>query len=87
MSNYEKALELLNAGVANKHFTFAESKCIVLDLGGTYAGFIMPGDIYIDVAQLGTHVSFGNIDLDKMMVFDRSNRRFYNFPIKNWEYE
>ena len=86
MTNYEKAQVLLNVGIAKKHFTFAETGCIVLDLGGTYAGFITPSDTYVDVAQLGTHVSYGNIDIDNMMVFDRSNRDLYNFPINKWEY-
>lgn len=40
----------------------------------------------LNVAQLGARVSYGNIDIDKMMVFDRSNRHRYNFPINKWEY-
>lgn len=85
MTNYEKASQLLNDGIAKKHYTFAETGCIVLDLGGVYAGFISAIDKYVDVASIGSHDFFGNIDLEDMMVLDVSNRHRYNLPIKKWE--
>lgn len=87
MTNYEKALLLLNAGVAKKHYTFDSKKtgCIIIDLGGSFVGFISPYDKFVDVAQDGEHVSYGVIDLEDMMVLDISNRHRYNDPIKKWE--
>nr|DAO57180.1 MAG TPA: hypothetical protein [Bacteriophage sp.] len=85
MTNYEKAQELLKKGIAKKHFTFDVTGCIVLDLGGVYAGFISPIDKYVDVASFGSHDFFGKIDLDKMFVLDVSNRERYVRPIKKWE--
>jgi len=87
MTNYEKAHVLLKAGVAKKHYTYEKGKtrCIVLDLGGAYVGFIQPTDKYVDVASSGTHVSLGNIDLVNMTVVDVSNRHRYDLPIKKWE--
>lgn len=86
MTNYDKALELLNRGIAKKHYTFDTGKtgCIVIDLGGTYVGFIQPRDKYVDVASCGTHVSLGIIDLVNMSVVDASNRHRYDRPIKKW---
>lgn len=87
MTNYEKAQELLKKGIAKKHYTFESGNtgCIVIDLGGTFVGFITRYDKYVDVANGGIHIGCGNIDLDKMMVFDVSNREKYNFPINKWE--
>ena len=87
MTNYEKALELLNRGIAKKHYTFDNKKtgCIVIDLGGSFVGFISPYDKLVDVAQGGEHVSYGAIDLEDMMVLDISNRHRYNLHIKKWE--
>ena len=87
MTNYEKALELLNRGIAKKHYTFDNGKtgCIVIDLGGSFVGFITRYDEFVDVAQDGEHVSYGDIDLEDMMVLDTSNRHRYNLHIKKWE--
>lgn len=87
MTNYEKALELLNNGVAKKHYAFdsGNTGCIVIDLGGTFAGFITRYDKYDVVAQGGEHVSYGIIDLEDMMALHISNRHRYNLPIKKWE--
>lgn len=87
MTNYKKALELLNSGVAKKHYTFDNGKtgCIVIDLGGSFVGFISPYDKFVDVAQGGEHVSYGDIDLEDMMVLDISNRHRYNLSIKKWK--
>lgn len=84
MENYEKAKVLLKKGVAREHYTFKSTGYIVLDLGGQYVGYISPFCTYVEVANGGIHCSYGNIDLDKMMVFDRSNRPRYNLPIKKW---
>lgn len=87
MTNYEKSKELLKKGIAKKHYTYESGKtgCIVIDLGGSFVGFITRYDEFVDVAQGGVHVSYGNIDLDNMMVLDISNRQRYNLPIKKWE--
>lgn len=87
MTNYEKAKVLLNAGVAKKHYTYETGKtgCIVIDLGGSFAGFITRYDEFVYVAQGGTHVSYGIIELENMMMLDRSNRHHYNLHIKKWE--
>lgn len=87
MTNYEKAQELLKKGIAKKHYTFDKGKtgCIVIDLGGSLVGFISPYDKFVDVAQRGEHVYYGNIDLENMMVLDASNRQRFNIPIKKWE--
>ena len=88
MTNYEKSMELLKRGIAKKHYTFDNIKktgCIVIDLGGSFVGFISPHDKFVDVAQGGEHVSYGVIDLEDMMVLDISNRHRYNLHIKKWE--
>lgn len=87
MTNYEKAKRLLDVGIAKKHFTYEAGKtgCIVIDLGGSFVGFITRYDKFVDVAQGGVHVSYGVIDLEEMMVLDISNRRRYSLPIKKWE--
>lgn len=87
MTNYEKAMQLLNEGIAKKHYTFTKTGCIVLDLGDVYAGYISPIDKYVKVGSLGSHDFFGNIDLDTMYVLDTSNRHRYDRPIKKWEDE
>ena len=85
MTNYGKALDLLDRDIARKHYTFGDTGYISLDLGGSYVGYISPRDIYVDVAQNGIHAGHGDIDLDRMMVTDASNRSYYDRPIKKWE--
>ena len=87
MTNYEKAMHLLNEGIAKKHYTYDSGKtgCIVIDLGGSFVGFITRYDEFVDVAQGGEHVSYGVIDLGDMMVLDTSNRYRYNLPINKCE--
>ena len=87
MTNYEKAMHLLNEGIAKKHYTYESGKtgCIVIVLGGSFVGFISPYDKFVDVAQDGEHVYYGVICLEDMMVLDISNRHRYNLPIKKWE--
>lgn len=85
MTNYGKALDLLDRGIARKHYTFGDTGYISLDLGGSYVGYISPRDEHVDVAQNNTHVGYGNIDLERMMVTDTSNRSYYDRPIKKWE--
>ena len=87
MTNYEKAVELLNREIAKKHYTYESGKtgCIVIDLGGSFVGFITRYDEFVGVAQGGEHVSYGVIDLENMTVLDISNRRRYNLHIKKWE--
>ena len=91
-NNYVKALKLVDRGIAMRHYTFKDTGCIVLDLGGSYVGYISPRNKYVDVAQNNTHVGHGDIDLDKMMVVDASHRPDYDHhiekyggPIENWD--
>ena len=83
--NYEKALKLLNDGIASKHWSYDQTGYIILDLGGQYVGYISPFCMYVEVSNGCIHSSYGNIDLDNMMVLDTSNRHRYNLPIKKWE--
>lgn len=85
MNNYGKALQLLNEGIAKEHYTFKNTGYIVLDLGGAYAGYASPREAYIEVVKNNCHVGHGDIDLDRMMVIDASNRFIYDHPIKKWE--
>lgn len=87
MTNYEKAMQLLKDGIAKKHYTFSQTRCIVLDLGGVYAGYISPIDKYVEIGSLGGHDFYGNIDLYRMSVVDVSNRNRYSLSIKKWEDE
>ena len=82
MTNYEKALELVKKGIAKKHFTFKDTGCIFIDLGGRWGGYILPKDGYIDVAINNVHVAHGNIDLDRLMVLDASHRPDYDRHIE-----
>ena len=84
MSNYEKALNLLNKGIAEKHYTFKSTGYIVLDLGGAYAGYASPREKYVDVVKNNEHIGYGNIDLEESMVRDTSNRHGYDRAIKKW---
>lgn len=84
MSNYEKALNLLNEGIAKEHYTFKSTGYIVLDLGGAYAGYASPREEYVDVVKNNEHIGYGNIDLEESMVRDTSNRYGYDRPIKKW---
>lgn len=84
MTNYEKAKYLLKKGIARKHYTYDFSEYIMLDLGGEYVGYISPYSKYVQVANGCIHYSYGDIDLQNMMVLDSANRRKYNRPIKKW---
>lgn len=85
MNNYEKTLYLLKEGIAKEHSTFKTTGYIVLNLGGEYAGYIAPNEKYVEVVKGNGRVGFGNIDLDKLVVLDTSNRYGYNRPIEKWE--
>ena len=81
--NYEKALELVDRGVACKHYTFKDTGCVFIDLGGRWGGYIVPKTTYVDITYGNVHVAYGNIDLDEMMVMDVSHRPDYNRHIEN----
>ena len=83
MTNYEKALELVKKGYASKHFTFNKTGYIFIDLGGAWGGYISPKDKYVDVTLNNVHVGHGDINLDKMMVYDASHRPDYDRHIVN----
>ena len=77
-TNYKKAIELVNRGVASKHFTFNKTGYVFIDLGGAWGGYISPKEEYVDVTIDNVHVAYGTINLDKMMVLDTSHRPDYD---------
>lgn len=84
-NNYEKALILLSAGYACKHCTFKDTGYIFIDLGGRWGGYISPKNKFVDVTIDNVHVGHGNIDLDRLMVLDASNRPDYDRHIEKSE--
>ena len=82
MDNYEKALELVKKGFASKHFTFDKTGYVFIDLGGAWGGYISPKEEFVEVVLNNVHVGHGNIDLNKMMVFDASHRPDYDRHIE-----
>lgn len=87
MTNYEKALELVEKGFASKHSTFKNTGYIFIDLGARWGGYISPKDKYVEVTIDNVHVGRGNIDLSKLMVFDADHRHNYDRhieKIENW---
>ena len=82
MDNYEKALELVKKGFASKHFTFDKTGYVFIDLGGEWGGYISPKEEFVEVVLNNVHVGHGNIDLNKMMVFDASHRPDYDRHIE-----
>ena len=90
MTNYEKALELVKKGIAKKHFTFKDTGCIFIDLGGRWEGYILPKNKYVEVAIVmfiggyysNVHAGYGNIDLSRLMVFDADHRHDYDRHIE-----
>ena len=81
--NYEKALELVDRGIAHKHPTFKDTGYIFIDLGEDWVGYISPKNVFVDVTISNVHVAHGNIDLDRMMVLDASHRPDYDRHIEN----
>ena len=77
MTNYEKALKLVDEGFAHKYSTF-KTEYIFIDLGGRWAGYILPRDKFVGVVIDNVHVGHGNIDLDRMMVLDANHRPDYD---------
>ena len=78
MTNYEKALKLVDEGIAIKHSTFDKTGYIFIDLGGAWGGYISPREDFIEVILNNMRVGNGNIDLDKLMVMDASHRPDYD---------
>ena len=79
MTNYEKALRLVDEGIAIKHsISFDKTGCIFIDLGDDWAGYVLPRNKFVVVTIDNVHVAYGNIDLDKMMVMDASHRPDYD---------
>lgn len=85
MTNYEKALQLVDRGFASKHPTFKDTGCIFIDLGGRWGGYVFPKNKYVEVTIDNVHVGLGNIDLDKMMVLDVNHRLDFNRHIEKSE--
>ena len=82
MTNYEKAMQLVDSGLASKHPTLKDTGCIFIDLGGRWGGYILPRNDYVDVVINNVHVGHGDIDLSKLMVLDASHRPDYDRRIK-----
>ena len=85
MTNYEKAVELMNKGFASKHPTFKDTGYIFIDLGGRWGGYILPKDKYVEITIDNLPVAYGNIDLDKLMVMDVDHRPDYDRHIEKVE--
>lgn len=84
-NNYRKAMSLYKRGLAEKHFTYSKTGCLMIDLGGSWVGYILPRDAYVDVAENNVHVGHGDIDLDRLMVVDVSHRPDYDRVIEKWD--
>ena len=82
MTNYEKAVELMNKGFARKHSTFKDTGYIFIDLGRRWGGYISPKDKYVEITIDNLPVAYGNIDLDKLMVMDVNHRPDYDRHIE-----
>lgn len=82
MNNYEKALYLVNRGLAYKHSSFKNTGYIFIDLGGAWGGYISPKDDFVEVTIDNVHIGYGNIDLDRLMVMDTSHRPDYDRRIE-----
>ena len=82
MTNYEKALKLVDKGFARKHSTFKDTGYIFIDLGGRWGGYISPREGFVEVVLNNVHVGNGNIDLDRLMVLDASHRPGYDRHIE-----
>ena len=80
MTNYEKALKLVDKGFASEHSAF--KGCICIDLGGRWRGSILPKDKYVEITIDNLPVAYGNIDLDKLMVVDTNHRPDYDRHIE-----
>lgn len=78
MTNYEKAIQLVDRGFASKHSTFKDTGYIFIDLGGVWGGYISPKEEFVEVVLNNVHVGNGNIDLDRLMVLDASHRPDYD---------
>ena len=85
MTNYEKALELVEKGIAKKYSTFHGIEYIFIGLGGRWGGYILPEDEYVEITIDNLHVGQGNIDLDRLMVLDASHRPDYDRHIEKSE--
>lgn len=82
MTNYEKALELLDKGMADKHHTFNDTGYLIIELGEAYAGYISPNDKNVEITKYNEHIGYGVIDMDKMVVHDTANR--FELPIEKY---
>ena len=85
MTNYEKALKLIDEGFASKHSTFKDTGYIFIDLGGAWVGYISPKEDFVEVVLNNLRIGNGNIDLDRLMVLDASHRPDYNRHIEKIE--
>ena len=80
MTNYEKAIQLVDEGFARKYSK--DTGYIFIDLGGRWGGYILPKDKYVEITIDNLPVGLGNIDLDKMMVMDVNHRPDYDRHIE-----
>ena len=57
MTNYEKALKLVDEGFARKHSTFKDTGYVFIDLGEKWGGYISPKEEFVDVTENNVHIS------------------------------
>ena len=88
--DYEKAMMLLEKGVAKKHRTFEQSGIIVINLvpenhmnNDDFCGYIAPDECAVEVTMRNTVWGFGHINNDNTIV----DCGAIKFRIKKWEEE
>lgn len=88
--DYEKAMMLLEKGVAKKHRTFEQSGIIVINLvpenqidNNDFCGYIAPDECAVEVTMRNSVWGFGHIRKDNTIV----DCGQIKFRIKKWEEE
>jgi hypothetical protein len=77
-TNYNKALELLNMGRAQKHYSYDDTGIITIDLDGNRCGYADPNKSYIEITYGNTLVWYGNISDDKKTITGTRHNRSAN---------
>lgn len=80
--NYNRAYALLEKGVAEKHYSFAHTGIIILDLGGKYCGYIGPQDKAVEVTHENQVCAYGNISDDLLKV--EGTRHTREWAVRAW---
>lgn len=87
-TTYEKALSLLDEGIADKHQTYPDTGIIVINLGKNFCGYVFPDQKYVEVAEDNTLFCYGTISDDLKTVVNKHSRRLtylLSFDIIPWD--